>query len=203
MIDPELEAIFKCTELLKDLDDEQKIRVLQYLINRFKLTPAQQTIYSANVQQAGNNSGQLPAPLVDNQNNGSNGFDDQKAKTVFNSTYPSMRDIAAKDLPKSEIEWVLIYCFYSSEYGEKDFTRTDIISLYETSKRKTQQALNNLTLNMTACIKKDWIKSLNDKDFIILDAGKTYAIEVLNGKSTTKARKVGKRKTKDETPSES
>jgi hypothetical protein len=35
MFDKEIEAIAKCTELVKELDEEAKFRVIKYLIERF------------------------------------------------------------------------------------------------------------------------------------------------------------------------
>ena len=35
MFDKEIEALAKCSELLKELDDDSKYRVLKYLLERF------------------------------------------------------------------------------------------------------------------------------------------------------------------------
>ena len=35
MFDKEIEAIAKCTEVVKELDDDAKVRVVKYLIERF------------------------------------------------------------------------------------------------------------------------------------------------------------------------
>jgi hypothetical protein len=39
MFDPEIEAIAKCYDLFKVLEDDSKIRVLQWLISKFELNP--------------------------------------------------------------------------------------------------------------------------------------------------------------------
>lgn len=44
MIDKELEAIFKCHELIKDLDNDSKLRVFKYLLDRHSLVPDAATI---------------------------------------------------------------------------------------------------------------------------------------------------------------
>ena len=46
MDDPELDAMSKCTEVLKDLDNEAKVRILEYLVKRFKLAPVQQQSFN-------------------------------------------------------------------------------------------------------------------------------------------------------------
>lgn len=43
-------------------------------------------------------------------------------------------------------------------------------------------------------LKKDWIKSVNDTDYVIKGEGISYAKEVVSGNSTTKERKIVKRK---------
>jgi hypothetical protein len=63
--------------------------------------------------------------------------------------YPSIRDVVTKYLPKSEVEWILIYCFYCSAYGTNDFTRDHLINMYEESKRKTTNNLKNYAVNIT------------------------------------------------------
>lgn len=195
MIDPELEAIFKCTELLKELDDEAKIRVLQYLINRYKLTPGHQTSFHPNGSTAPSPTGQLPVGRT---------IDTPAAKATFSGSHPAIKDIVAKDLPKSEPEWVLIYCYYASDFGEHMFTREDIIAIYEESKRWTLVRNKNLSANIAAAVKKDWIKSINTSDFTILEEGRQYAEDILSGNSVTKPRKSsGKKREKKEAVSPS
>jgi hypothetical protein len=185
MIDPELEAIQKCTELLKDLDDEGKIRVIQYLINRYKLTPNHQSSFQPNAYVPTNSSGQLPA---------NSSVYPEVEKATVDSTLPALREIVKKDLPKSEPEWILIYCYYASGFGENEFTRENIVSFYEQSKRWSLQKNRNLTKNINAAVKKDWIKSINEQDFIMLEVGKQYANEILNGNSILKPRRSTDRK---------
>lgn len=50
MIDKELEAIFKCHELLKDLDNETRFRVFKYLLDRYNFVPSVNPVISNNAQ---------------------------------------------------------------------------------------------------------------------------------------------------------
>jgi hypothetical protein len=180
MVDPELVAISKCTELLKELDDEAKIRVLQYLVNRYKLSPTHQTLQQTiNVPQTVLHN-QLPPPIKINEV--------QTANSIFNGTHPSLRDVVTKRLPKYETEWVLIYCYYASELGAKDFDREGIIAQYQLSKRWDLKTNKGLTNCISAAIKKDWIQSLSEGEFVMVDAGITYANEILNGNSQGRVR---------------
>lgn len=182
--DQEIEALQKCNEALRDLDDEAKTRVIQYLINKFKLSSGYAN-YQSKPAIAGT------AQII--PNNGTATVADVTSR-VSNSHYPSLKDIVIKNLPKSEVEWILVYSFYSSEFGAKEFTKEDLLSVYEQSKRLTENARKNFNHNLKSAVKKDWIMSTNETDYIMLEAGSIYANEILTGKSTTKQRKPSKRK---------
>src|SRR5690606_35446403 len=67
-------------------------------------------------------------------------------------TYPSMKAIVMSSLPSSETEWVIVYAFYSSNFGENTFSRKDILTKYEESSRKTEQRRKNLTGSLTSAV---------------------------------------------------
>lgn len=113
---------------------------------------------------------------------------------VSNSDYPSLRDLVIKDYPKNEAEWVLVYGFYSSDFGNDTFTRDDILSKYDETNRKTDTRRKNMTQSISTGVKKDWYKSLNDKEYILLEEGKKYCQEILSGNSAGHTRKVAKKK---------
>lgn len=180
MIDPELEAIHKSTELLKDLDEESRIRVIQYLVSRFKI---------------GSNLGLNNKPTTET----STRLLPQKGKPTFENQaedietvehdLPALKDIVAKDLPKTEFEWLLIYSLYASIQSDGFFTRDDMIEKYKESNRWTPQNRKNLSGNIKAVIRKDWIKSTNETQFIVKEEGKQYAYKILSGNSIGKTRK--------------
>lgn len=183
MFDKEIEAIAKCTELIKELDDDSKVRVLKYLIERFG-------IGMPKYQQTSN--------LVTNRIQGASDLnqEDISETTYVDSDemdYPSLRDLVIKDYPKNESEWVLVYAFYSSKYGEDSFTRDDLLSEYDKSNRRTATRIKNLSQSISTGVKKDWIKSLNTKEYIFLDAGREYCKEILKGNSSGSTRKRTKK----------
>lgn len=186
MFDKEIEAIAKCTELIKDLDDEAKVRVMKYLIERFGigLQKGQSFSHSDN----GNNS---PKQIKSQS-------DDEIADIVEENHqevgYPTLKDLMIKDYPKTEAEWVLCYAFYSSNYGGDTFKREDLIEKYKENNRFSDSAKANLGNNINACVKKDWIKSVNDSDFVMKPEGTAYAKQVVGGNSIGKERKASKRK---------
>jgi hypothetical protein len=94
--------------------------------------------------------------------------------------YPSMQNIIIKQIPKTEFDWVLIYGFYKSNYGKKTFSKKDINDFYEESKRKTKQRIKNIAYNLNSLVKKDFIKALNDTEFVITETGIKKSEEILN-----------------------
>lgn len=185
MFDKEIEAIAKCTELIKELDDDAKVRVMKYLIERFGIgfqkNPSfnQDSFHQIEPKQ-------IKTPVEDE----SVDFEDDEK-----GGYPTLRDLMIKDFPKTEAEWVLCYSFYSSNFGSDTFKREDIIERYKDNNRFSDSAKANLGNNINACVKKDWIKSVNDSDFVMKQDGTNYAKEVIAGNSTSKERKTSKRKT--------
>lgn len=185
MFDKEIEAIAKCTELIKDLDDDAKVRVMKYLIERFGIG----MIKSHNTNQPRNE--QQNSQLI--ESNSDETYEDVESENIENTDYPSLRDLVIKDYPKNESEWILVYGFYSSNYGNDTFTRDDLISNYDSTNRKTTQRIKNLSQSIKTGIKKDWYKSLNEKEYILLESGKTYASEIINGNSSGSTRKREKK----------
>ena len=185
LLDKEMEALVKCTELIKDLDDEAKLRVMKYLVERFGIGIQRPTFehHSQRVHQE-------PISQIDT------GSEDTSYEDIDEeqSSYPSMRDIVIKDLPKNEAEWALIYGLYASQFGQDSFTREGILKGYEDSKRATQSRKNNLSHSISKGINEDWYKSLNDTEFIFKEKGLSYAKEILAGKSAGFTRKKGKKK---------
>ena len=105
------------------------------------------------------------------------------------SDYPVIKEVVHKDLPNGEQEWVLTYCFYASNFGKESFTRKAIIDMYDSSNRKTQSNINGLSVQLQRILKKEYIKFLNDTEYIMKPEGTKQANLILEGKSTSKASK--------------
>ena len=85
--------------------------------------------------------------------------------TQIEANLLSLNDLAIKDLPCGETEWVLIYGYYSTQEANKQtFTRLDINSGYKTSNRSTDTRMKNLSGSIKGAIKKNWFRSLNNTD---------------------------------------
>ncbi|MBK7573629.1 MAG: hypothetical protein IPI10_19285 [Bacteroidetes bacterium] len=111
MFDKEIEAIAKCTELIKDLDDDAKMRVIKYLIERFGIgtNPVTYTTAPANQQVA-------KAQIIE----GSHQAHFVDAETV---DFPTLKQLVIKNYPKNETEWILCYAFFASKYGNGNFQK--------------------------------------------------------------------------------
>ncbi|UJH67718.1 hypothetical protein [Allomuricauda sp. SCSIO 65647] len=103
------------------------------------------------------------------------------------SDFPILKELVYKDLPKNEKEWVLVYCFYASAFGSKSFTRDDISTLYESSNRKSDETVKRLSRNVRSILNKDYIKMINDEEYIIKPEGIKQAKLILEGKSNARA----------------
>ncbi len=98
---------------------------------------------------------------------------------VQQNTHPSMRYIVMNNLPSSEVEWIVVYGFYSTNFGENTFTRKDIIEKYNESGRKTQQRIKNLTSSITNTVKGKYFNPINNEDYSITQQGIEKAKEII------------------------
>ncbi len=94
--------------------------------------------------------------------------------------YPAMRDNVIKNIAKSEKEWILLYGFYSSNFGKKEFTRDQIIDAYKETKRKTRSRQLNISNNIGNLVKQGFIRFLNDDEMLLTDAGRELVKEIMN-----------------------
>jgi hypothetical protein len=196
MFDKEIEALAKCSESLKDLDDDSKYRVLKYLLERFgninspsQFTPNFTNTTSVPIQNHQNENQIVDIPkIVDSSPQENN--------------YPSIKELLIKNYPKNEPEWILCFAFLSSNFGNDTFKKDDIIEKYKEANKWTNEAIRkNLSQNINACIKKDWIKDYTKDEFILKSDGIEYVKEVMNGNSTSKEVKRNTKKIKSNSES--
>jgi hypothetical protein len=111
----------------------------------------------------------------------------QEIEAIEMTDFPAMKEVVKKDLPKTETDWILIYAFYSSKFGEEVFSDKDIKTYYETTGRKNVSRTNNLSNNITSLLKQDYIKVHNDTEYLIKEKGLNYAKQILQGNSVSKS----------------
>lgn len=111
---------------------------------------------------------------------------------IQQNNIPTLEDIKLRDLAKSETEWILVYAYFASQMGKKVFTKENVSQLYKDTKRDTLNNRKNLSQNFKNISKALYIKSTNEKDFILLPKGMEKVAEVLKGHS----KGVNKKKSK-------
>lgn len=93
--------------------------------------------------------------------------------------YPSLKAIAMKNLPNSETEWVVVYAFYASKFGEETFTRQSIIEKYSESNRLDTDKKNALSSYIRTAVRSGYLNPLQS-DYSILDEGIKKAKEIIS-----------------------
>lgn len=93
--------------------------------------------------------------------------------------YPQLKEIVIKDIPKTEVEWILVYGFYSSKYGKEAFRESDIKDMYELSKRKNLNRMKNFSQNFNKTVSNGYIKILNQEEYILVKKGIDRVAEIL------------------------
>ncbi len=97
---------------------------------------------------------------------------------------PLLKEVVMKDLPKTEAEWILVYCYYASKYGKEPFAELDIKKLYEDSKRKNESRMKNFSVNFSKVLNNGFIRVLNEMEYILLQKGIDQAVGILSESST-------------------
>lgn len=121
----------------------------------------------------------------------------ENANENIPTEYPSLQVVVMKNLPSTEVEWVLMYSFYASKYGKSTFNRQQILGLYETTNRKTPSRRKNLTNNLTSIVKSNFLNPLNNNgDFSMLNTGVRMVVEILSKEAGTSV-KIRTKQTKE------
>ena len=130
MFDPEIEAIAKSHDLFKILDDDSKIRVIQWLISKFQLNPHP---HSWAKQLNGNSLISESADVVSNKNNGeqieASDFTAARVQEVGQTieSFDSVAEFFAETTPNSDWEKALVVATYLQiKNNLSDFNSYDI-----------------------------------------------------------------------------
>jgi len=99
-------------------------------------------------------------------------------------SYGALAEVVKNDFGGREIEWLLVYCFYASDFGKADFSREDIIALYEETGRSSLSRKRNLSNNLHTLQKYKWIRGSNTV-YSITDEGILRARGILVRESSS------------------
>jgi hypothetical protein len=98
--------------------------------------------------------------------------------TTETFTPPTLLSIAIKKLPNTEVEWIVVYSYYASEYGNNIYQRKNILERHTESKRKSDSVSKNLSANLNIAIKAGFISALND-GYYLAPEGVEKALEII------------------------
>ncbi len=112
---------------------------------------------------------------------------------VRNQPMPDLQSIVDKALPGPEKEWIVTYSLFASEFGKRSFTRDEIMELYQSTGRRDQSKINNLTNNIKICIIKKWLDSPSDKKLYITEEGLKYGYKIILRESPIVQTKLGRK----------
>lgn len=116
-----------------------------------------------------------------------------EARTMIDS--PLLKDIVIRQLPKTEVEWIVLYAFYIN--GEKDsFSKEDIQEKYKESDRWSRSNTANFSKNFNQAYRNGYFTVLNDTDFLLTNSGNDLAIEIISRTESAQRNKRQARKSK-------
>lgn len=122
---------------------------------------------------------ELPKEDIEALTSDSNSKETIPQQTNLSYDLPSIDTIVIKNLPKTEAEWILIYAFFVSDQGNETFTENDIRDMYHSSGRWNESRGKNFSTNMKKAVMVDWLSSVNDSTYSLLDTGISKAHEIL------------------------
>lgn len=189
----EVEAISKCVKALRPLTEDAKFRVLKYVVEKLGLNQVQ-----ANnpVTKQDENNNHKTNTQGESNNLLQNLLLGETTKQVVTDTVisdigdlPSVKDTVIKNLHSSEIELLLVVCFYASNGSRESFLREKLIEIYRESGYYTSQRSKGLSINIQSLIKQSFIKTVSDNQYTLLSQGLEKAKDILTGRSNSKPRK--------------
>ena len=110
----------------------------------------------------------------------------------FREEYPHLDDLEI-NLHCRENEWLLIFAFYTSDFGAAFFSKNAVWDMYK-QKRKTETRFKNLGTNWKSLFKK-YISTVRENEFKFTPLGLTKVQQLLKGQEQEKrTAKIKKRK---------
>lgn len=125
--------------------------------------------------QVGNNQ-PLQIEMPSNENN------ESSISLQESNDIPSLEEIKIKDMPKGEVEWILVYSSFASDFGSKEFGKTDIVNLYKDNGRYSGGNRTNFATNLKKAISSyNYIKPITKETYILTETGKQHFKNLISG----------------------
>lgn len=117
---------------------------------------------------------QIEMPTVENE---------ESDKLFQGNDYPTLEEIKIKDLPNGELEWIIVYSAFSSNFGQQEFTKKDIVQRYKENGRYYGGNVSNFSTNIKKAITQNFIKLINKDVYIITPAGLSSFNQIINNEN--------------------
>jgi len=189
MIDKELEAIVKCHELMKDLDDDSKLRVFKYLLDRYNLVPTNSAFESNNTQQptlASLEESEViedaPKPKTTRTKKTSSKPKGTSSSTksyslitslnLVSNGKESLKDFYTKYQVKNNMDRNIVILYYLRRViGEENLGVNHIYTCYKHLSQKVPNIYQSL---LDTKNRKGWVDTSNTDDLKVTVAGENY-----------------------------
>jgi len=189
MIDKELEAIFKCHELMKDLDDESKLRVFKYLLDRYNLVPTSSAFESNNTKHPTLASLEEPDIIVEehkpkkmskkptstkpkNSGGSSKSYSLVTSLNLVSNGKDSLKDFFAKYQTKNNFEKNIVILYYLERViGEENIGINHIYTCYKHVLQKVPNIYQSL---LDTKNRKGWVDTANTENLKVTVSGENY-----------------------------
>ncbi len=122
---------------------------------------------------------------------------EEKLANNDSANHLTLKAIAMKNLPSSELEWIVVYGFYASSFGKNTFTRQNIIERYEESNRLDDAKKSGLSMYIKRAVQAEYLNPLAN-DYSILEKGILKAKEIIGRTSSSSPKVKNTSKKKDE-----
>jgi len=180
--DLEYLAIGKCSKALSILDNESRIRVMRYLLDKFgfiennSFTPTQTPQNNFKKENLPIEA-KIHEEVIPSQN-GSESVD-----------RPTIKDIIIKNYTKTEPDLALVIAYYASNFGTDSFERNKFSEAYKANGILTVQRTRNLSSIIRGLIRKSYLKTITDNTYSVLPEGVRQAEAIIAGNSTSVSKK--------------
>jgi hypothetical protein len=106
----------------------------------------------------------------------------KRNRTHSETNHPpdTLQEVVKKKLGVREVEWLLIFCFYASAFGTTDFTREQIVKLYQSTGRENLSRTANLSNNMRTVARYGWITEVSKTVYAMNTKGINRAETILS-----------------------
>jgi hypothetical protein len=114
-------------------------------------------------------------------------------------TYPSLLAVAMKNLASSDVEWLVLFSFFASNFGANEFSKEQIFNKYKEGNKYTKEIVARFSRDIQRAVQREFINPLAS-GYSMLDKGIEKASEILARTSSSSPKLSKKSNTKNDVP---